>query len=345
MYTRKGFDYVRAVLKDGLQLLIYSAKEVLKFFGMNSLWEKQTNNVRRALRKDDPSYDEQKTATEISERNNFTVPDESALFVTEIKSSTNWACWHVLFDKVMDNRNFCKPLSIFWKQHLTMHSDRSTDTDDEFDFEFEDGSEGSSDVCSTLDDFERDMEIVFDEDCDIVDGLEEENGCFSFHLQNTGCSQYIRELNSGYNEMQDILLDKILPCVTKECISLKANDVFNSPSQRITGGEKQIVTKETFKDRNLFKEHIRLNVVEICNIQDSIKVKPPRKTVSFAAESELVKVHHMIQWNFAYRKARKGHWERYACDRSHFKRRIASCEKVLNQVLENKYKQYQESRL
>ena len=52
MYTRKGFDFVRAVLKDGLQLLIYSAKEVLRFFGMNSLWEKQTNNIRRALQTD-----------------------------------------------------------------------------------------------------------------------------------------------------------------------------------------------------------------------------------------------------------------------------------------------------
>lgn len=58
-----------------------------------------------------------------------------------------------------------------------------------------------------------------------------------------------------------------------------------------------------------------------------------KKRVCFKPDHELVVVHPMIVWSFAYRQARKGTWEVDALDRLRFQRRIEEADKILTPVL------------
>lgn len=58
-----------------------------------------------------------------------------------------------------------------------------------------------------------------------------------------------------------------------------------------------------------------------------------KKHVQFKQEPELVAVHSMVAWDFAYRQARIGPWERAAVDRLRFQKRIQELEDVLAPVL------------
>lgn len=49
-------------------------------------------------------------------------------------------------------------------------------------------------------------------------------------------------------------------------------------------------------------------------------------------------VHKMVQWNFAYRAARKGPWEEMARDRERFKRRINCIANVLDPILRSQHR-------
>lgn len=62
----------------------------------------------------------------------------------------------------------------------------------------------------------------------------------------------------------------------------------------------------------------------------------PTKKVRFNLNPE---VHLMCTWNFAYRAARKGHWEAYARDRDRFKRRVEGLEHILNPVLDSDHRE------
>lgn len=53
-----------------------------------------------------------------------------------------------------------------------------------------------------------------------------------------------------------------------------------------------------------------------------------RRRVTFKPDSELVVVHHMITWSFAYRSCRKGPWEQFVIDRDHFRRRAEEFGKI-----------------
>ncbi len=61
-----------------------------------------------------------------------------------------------------------------------------------------------------------------------------------------------------------------------------------------------------------------------------------KKQVSFKCDAELVEVHTIVAWEYAYRAARKGPWEQYARDRCHFRRRINSVSSVLEPCLLSK---------
>lgn len=69
----------------------------------------------------------------------------------------------------------------------------------------------------------------------------------------------------------------------------------------------------------------------------------PKKRVSFKCDAELVEVHTIVAWEYAYRAARKGPWEQYARDRCHFKRRISSVSSVLEPCLLSKLSASQSS--
>ena len=61
-----------------------------------------------------------------------------------------------------------------------------------------------------------------------------------------------------------------------------------------------------------------------------------RKRVSFVSEPQLVQVHHIVAWNYAYRSCRKGPWEQYARDRMHFRSRIDRVAGVIEPCLQRK---------
>jgi hypothetical protein len=56
-----------------------------------------------------------------------------------------------------------------------------------------------------------------------------------------------------------------------------------------------------------------------------------KKNVSFDTKNH--KVHKVIAWDFAYRQARKGYWEKVACDRFRFNMRIQNLAIILNPIL------------
>ncbi len=61
-----------------------------------------------------------------------------------------------------------------------------------------------------------------------------------------------------------------------------------------------------------------------------------RKQVRFKSDAELVEVHTIVAWQYAYRAARKGPWEQFARDRCHFRRRINSVSTILEPCLLSK---------
>ena len=55
------------------------------------------------------------------------------------------------------------------------------------------------------------------------------------------------------------------------------------------------------------------------------------KTVEFDCDSPTV--YTMYAWDFAYRNARRGHWEQIARDRKRFQRRIVQIAAIIEPVL------------
>ncbi|KAF2897716.1 hypothetical protein ILUMI_08457 [Ignelater luminosus] len=79
------------------------------------------------------------------------------------------------------------------------------------------------------------------------------------------------------------------------------------------------------------------NVMDFSTIPSQncrLKTSLPRKKVRFADEKDLCEIHPMIQWSFAYQKARKGPWEQFALDRARFKNRVSNVEPILNAILQ-----------
>ena len=82
----------------------------------------------------------------------------------------------------------------------------------------------------------------------------------------------------------------------------------------------------------------------ICFVQEHSAEETTKETkvkhVCFKSNSELVVVHHIVAWSFAYRAARRGPWEEYARDRDRFARHIECCASVLEPCLCRKISQY-----
>ena len=65
-----------------------------------------------------------------------------------------------------------------------------------------------------------------------------------------------------------------------------------------------------------------------------VKLSPSRhKKVTFKPDKELVTIHRMITWDYAYRACRRGPWEQMAQDRGRFARRIEEVALVLEPCL------------
>ncbi|XP_028128079.1 uncharacterized protein LOC114324429 isoform X2 [Diabrotica virgifera virgifera] len=65
----------------------------------------------------------------------------------------------------------------------------------------------------------------------------------------------------------------------------------------------------------------------------------PCKRVRFADNEDLCEIHQMVQWSFAYRKARKGPWEEYARDRERFNKRISETERILAPIFDGRHRE------
>ena len=64
-----------------------------------------------------------------------------------------------------------------------------------------------------------------------------------------------------------------------------------------------------------------------------IKLSTRNKKVTFKADKELVTVHYIIAWDYAYRACRKGPWEQMAQDRARFAKRIEEVGLVIEPCL------------
>lgn len=87
----------------------------------------------------------------------------------------------------------------------------------------------------------------------------------------------------------------------------------------------EAITKETCS-------MLKTRALDAC----TIKKKKSQKKVCFVKNEDLVVVHQMRHWDFAYREARKGTWELAAVDRCRFWRRIKDLESILSPCLKRK---------
>lgn len=71
-------------------------------------------------------------------------------------------------------------------------------------------------------------------------------------------------------------------------------------------------------------------------IEDGSISTQSRKRVTFKPDKQLVEVHCIIAWSYAYRTARKGPWEQLARDRDRFQKRINEVNDILEPCLLHK---------
>ncbi|XP_018793522.1 PREDICTED: uncharacterized protein LOC108971724 [Bactrocera latifrons] len=74
-----------------------------------------------------------------------------------------------------------------------------------------------------------------------------------------------------------------------------------------------------------------------CNAEKLNDCVESSKRVRFNLNPE---IHVMYAWNFAYRSARKGHWESLARDRDRFRKRIESTSKYINPILTPEHRSF-----
>ena len=221
---------------------------------------------------------------------------------------------------------------------LDSHSD--SDIDEVSSIEGESISFECEDSC---DEDDHEFDIIFDEAFDQEEEIQE-NGATNLplYLQSCSSAHLFQSINSSFEEISDVCCDKILPCITKERISLKATDYLGDSVSTVCFNDALRNVKQREEEASKVDRESQGNKsnIHLLPTSSQIPIKSCKKKVSFANDKELETIHLMFKWSYAYRQARKGCWERYACDRSHFQRRIASCAEVLNPVIDRKYQQF-----
>lgn len=110
---------------------------------------------------------------------------------------------------------------------------------------------------------------------------------------------------------------------------LQAKHCHQQPTESDTTGSEQCQTSVAEQG---------IDVASYCQLSthNSITCPVPTKQVHFPDGSDISVVHEMVAWNYAYRTARRGPWEQFARDRSHFRRRIDNLAPVLEPCLSRK---------
>ena len=205
------------------------------------------------------------------------------------------------------------------------------------------GEDISFEYEDSCDDNDHEFDIIFDEEFNQEEEIQgNDTTSLPLYLQSCSSAHLFQSINSSFEELSDICCDKILPCITKERISLKATDYLGDSVPTVYGNNAVINVKQCKEEESKVDWDSQGNEAntDLLPTSSQIPIKPCKKKVSFANDKELKTIHLMFKWSYAYRQARKGCWERYACDRFHFQRRIASCAEVLNPVIDRKYQQF-----
>lgn len=144
------------------------------------------------------------------------------------------------------------------------------------------------------------------------------------------------ELPSDIHMSQSPKQNNFRPRLPSECESEDSFIVFEDSSKCFdfdTNEESSDLTSSSDEDSD------DSDVMDFCSTTPSegscrIQVLSPCKKVRFAVGKNLCEMHPMVQWSFAYQKARKGPWEQFAVDRMRFRNRVSDIEPVLNVILQ-----------
>ena len=135
--------------------------------------------------------------------------------------------------------------------------------------------------------------------------------------------------DSLWNSFEQLAISPLHVCAyqdTQTCPIASANRTDSNDTD---------TTLETFSDTEGMECTINIPSPHEAQCEDNQHVSSS-KHVTFKPDSELVVVHRLIAWDYAYRACRRGPWEEYARDRMHFKRRIESVACVLEPCLAKK---------
>lgn len=72
---------------------------------------------------------------------------------------------------------------------------------------------------------------------------------------------------------------------------------------------------------------------DMAHMNNFVDSQIKKKKVSFETRDKLCVVHPMVSWSFAYRSARKGHWEELGRDRTRFSDRITNIAPIISRIL------------
>ena len=107
--------------------------------------------------------------------------------------------------------------------------------------------------------------------------------------------------------------------------------------EKVQNTENNIINNKLYyKGRKLSKYHkCCINQLDNNNVSD----KAVEKRVHFAEGNNLVTVHPLLVWNFAYKQSRRSTWLKLANDHAHFQGRINRTAHILEPVLKQKISQ------
>ena len=162
-------------------------------------------------------------------------------------------------------------------------------------------------------------------DDDAVDSCSFDEGLWHM-LENQACFMKIPKCSTLKSTKG--ILNRAEECTTKlfdhedtDNVSILCPDLFNSVTECLDKTEMRSDSCSTLNDD------------AVC--LGTTKEKGKRR-VCFKPDNELEEVHCIVAWEFAYRSARKGNWEKYSVDRARFKRRIENTATVIETCLKQK---------
>lgn len=222
------------------------------------------------------------------------------------------------------------------------HSEYGSDDEDDF-IQFSDESQSNDPVmqdclpCPSI----KYMSICSSEsgyfECvstSVYQNIDDDNADNEFWPDDDGC-----ESNNNvelWNAFESQALSPMMTCNREYSCSRVTSDYSHQESSKDTATRHcQVNIQQTYESTNGLPNKAAVNEfsVDTQTVSDCITHTKPTKQVRFKPDSELVEVHVIVAWEYAYRAARRGPWEEYARDRARFRRRIDCVATVLEPCL------------